>query len=134
MKQRYVELDLLRTLAVVLMIIYHTCYDLQEFYGWKLGLFQYPVWSWIQHGTAGLFLLLVGCSFAISWNRHGTKNPDANHRHLYKKYLLRGRRFAAAGVFRRGKVSSNVIAGFEVSVGAIFHREANLRALRGFLK
>jgi Uma2 family endonuclease len=50
-----------------------------------------------------------------------------------EKHLLRGRRFAAAETLRKGSIASTVIAGFEVRVGALFHREANLKALRRLL-
>ena len=54
-------------------------------------------------------------------------------REQIEKYLLRNRRFAAAGTLRKGNIASHVIAGFEVPVKAVFHREANLRALRRLL-
>lgn len=87
-KNRYIELDLLRTLAILLMIIYHIAYDLQMMYGWGLGLFESWGWTSLRQGTASLFLLLVGASFAISWNR----TPH------YKKYLKRGLGVIACGM------------------------------------
>ena len=65
MSLRYRELDLLRTLAIVMMVIYHVAYDLQQFYGFRLGLFESNVWYLLRQSTATLFLLLVGISFAI---------------------------------------------------------------------
>ena len=95
MNNRYIELDLLRTLAIIVMVIYHLCYDLQIFYGWNLGMFDHVAWMIAEKMTAGLFLLLVGCSFAISWNRHGKTFISGEHElsadiRKYKKYLLRG--------------------------------------------
>jgi Uma2 family endonuclease len=54
-------------------------------------------------------------------------------REQIEKHLLRGRRFTAAETFRRGNITSTVIAGFVVPVSAVFHREANLKALRRLL-
>ena len=54
-------------------------------------------------------------------------------REQVEKHLLHGHRFAAAETFRKGNVASAVVAGFEVPVGALFHREANLKALRRLL-
>ena len=54
-------------------------------------------------------------------------------REQVEKFLLRGRRFTAAETFRRGNITSTVIAGFVVPVNALFHREANLKALRRLL-
>ncbi len=95
---RYIELDLLRTLAILLMVVYHACYDLEIFYGWKLGMFNHWGWTALQEGTAGLFLLLVGCSFAISWNRHQARHPDEPFPFRYRKYLLRGMGVVACGL------------------------------------
>ncbi len=95
---RYVELDLLRTFAIIMMIVYHFAYDLESFYGWHLGIFEYWGWALIQHGTASLFLLLVGVSFAISWNRHGITHADLSFPHRYRKYLRRGLGVIACGM------------------------------------
>ena len=90
---RYIELDLLRTLAVILMIIYHLVYDLESFYGWNLGIFENPGWIGLRVSIAALFLLLVGISFSISWSR----TPS------YWKYIKRG-----LGVFACGMLVSIV--------------------------
>jgi uncharacterized membrane protein len=76
---RYPELDVLRTFAVFMMIVFHLGYDLSEFYGWNIRPFE-GGWSMLQISTASLFLLLVGAGFAISWS----------HGHRYQKYLRRG--------------------------------------------
>lgn len=67
-RQRYIELDLLRTVAILGMIAYHTAYDLQMFYGWNIDVFS-STWKIIQLATASLFLLLVGVTSSFS-NRH----------------------------------------------------------------
>ncbi len=81
---RYPELDLLRALAVTGMIAYHLAYDLQAFYGWNLGVFS-GGWAELQRGTAALFLLLVGISFRVSWERARSRGGRT-----YPKYLRRG--------------------------------------------
>jgi uncharacterized membrane protein len=89
---RYPEPDLLRSLAVVCMVVYHLAYDLAVFYGKPIDLGSTP-WILLQRGTAGLFLFLVGLGFAISWDRsgrHGTRT--------YAKYLRRGLGLLACGL------------------------------------
>ncbi|OGJ60291.1 hypothetical protein A2635_00460 [Candidatus Peribacteria bacterium RIFCSPHIGHO2_01_FULL_51_9] len=62
---RYTEVDLLRSLAIVLMVVYHTAFDLWYFYGFDIDVFS--GWWWlIARSTATLFLLLVGISFVLS--------------------------------------------------------------------
>ncbi|MBI2635755.1 DUF1624 domain-containing protein [Candidatus Peregrinibacteria bacterium] len=85
---RYCELDLLRTISIAMMIAYHIAYDLESYYGWHIGLFVYAGWHLLQLSTATFFLLLAGCSFAISWSR----TP------IYRKYLKRGMGVVACGM------------------------------------
>lgn len=88
MKYRYLEVDLLRTLAILMMIAYHFAYDLEFYYGWDIGIFEGIGWIFLRQSTAALFLLLVGVSFAISWDRTPT----------YRKYLKRGLGVIACGM------------------------------------
>ncbi len=98
MNERYPELDLLRTLAIIMMVVYHLAYDLESFYGWNLGIFENAGWILFRQSTASLFLLLVGCSFAISWNRHREKHGETDFVFRYRKYLLRGLGVIACGM------------------------------------
>lgn len=98
MKDRYIELDLLRTLAILMMIVYHLAYDLELYYGWKLGIFGNAGWILLRQSTAALFLLLVGCSFTISWKRHGEQHGGDSFVVRYRKYLLRGLGVIACGM------------------------------------
>ncbi len=109
--ERYPEIDLLRTLAVAMMIIYHGAYDLFAYAGWDLNPFQGGWWL-LARGTATLFLLLVGISFSISFARtraqtnQGDAGISANAttkklKTIYPKYLRR-----AAIVFGCGMLVS----------------------------
>lgn len=89
--QRFPELDLLRSAAIIGMIVYHAAYDLESYYGWPVlrslgvgGLF-------FERVIAITFLLLVGVSFAISHNR--------TEKHLiWRKFLKRGCIVTACGM------------------------------------
>ncbi len=87
MNTRHVELDLLRTLAILLMVLFHLAFDLTEFYGWSIDLYD-GAWWWVQRSAAHLFLGLVGASFAVSWNRTQRKNQAWTQ--TYRKYFIRG--------------------------------------------
>ncbi len=65
---RHPEIDLLRTLAIVMMIIYHIAFDLVFIFGWDLPVTVGP-WRMLANATGGLFLMLVGVSFVVSWDR-----------------------------------------------------------------
>ena len=76
---RYSEIDLLRTMAILGMIVYHSAFDLAFFHGVDLNVFSGGWWM-LARSVAIIFLILVGISFAISWER----TPQ------YKKYARRG--------------------------------------------
>jgi uncharacterized membrane protein len=76
---RYIEIDLLRSLAILMMVLYHLAFDMSVLYGWNIDVFSGGFWLFAR-SSANLFLLLVGISFAISWER--TKK--------WGKYLRRG--------------------------------------------
>jgi len=65
---RFIELDLLRTLAVVMMIVYHAAFDLATYFQFAIDPLRGGWWL-LGHATVTLFLLLVGISFVISWER-----------------------------------------------------------------
>lgn len=61
------ELDALRGLAVLLMVVYHLAFDLDYFWGWTV-LRSLGIGGWMLARTSViLFLLVAGICFAISW-------------------------------------------------------------------
>ena len=69
---RILEIDALRGVAIILMVIFHIIVDLTDFYGYH---FQYLSGFWYYEGKAAaiLFMLLAGVSssFSRSAVRHG---------------------------------------------------------------
>lgn len=63
--QRYGEIEFLRALAIVLMVVFHLVYDLQEFAGLNID-YQAPFWFWIGKSAALLFMFLAGLSSGFS--------------------------------------------------------------------
>jgi len=95
---RYDEIDVARGIAIIMMILFHTLYDLAFF-----GI--YPVnistgfWRWFAIATASLFLLIAGFSLTLSHapalqRLRGAVKP---HVRLFVKYIKRG-----AGIFGCG--------------------------------
>ncbi|MAE68412.1 MAG: heparan-alpha-glucosaminide N-acetyltransferase [Candidatus Peribacteraceae bacterium] len=64
-KGRITEIDLLRTVAIILMVIYHTAYDLYTFYDWHINLWG-ESWQTFRIITASLFLILSGIATNFS--------------------------------------------------------------------
>lgn len=80
MTQRIAEIDILRGIAIIMMIIYHFLFDLNYFFNAKIPLTT-GFYGIFQKTTASLFLLLVGISLYLSNTK--SKAP-------FKKYLKRG--------------------------------------------
>ena len=106
MKNRFIEIDLLRTLAIIMMVVYHAGYDLAFFHNFNFDPLS-GGWKILQLSTATLFLLLVGISFVISWERLpaearrakvGTRNHDMRTAAAVCKYLKRGLFIFACGM------------------------------------
>ena len=65
---RFIEIDLMRSLAICMMVVYHTVYNLHFFHGFSLDPLSTGWWLFART-TAVLFLLLVGISFEIAKQR-----------------------------------------------------------------
>jgi len=62
------EVDLLRGMAVVLMVIFHLAFDLDYFMIYEIDMSE-GFWFYLARLTASLFLLLVGISLTLSHSR-----------------------------------------------------------------
>jgi uncharacterized membrane protein len=89
---RFWEVDAARGVAIIMMIVYHTTYDLDTLGGYDVQSTT-GYWALFADLTAGLFLFLVGVSLAIS--RVRTSLTGWRH---FGKYLARGLRILAYGV------------------------------------
>ena len=100
LQERFWEIDTLRGVAIVMMVIYHIIFDLYYF-----GIFPVQINSlllWIfARSTAFIFLLLVGISLALSYHRARLKRqdlPENENQPLFGKYLKRGLKIFAIGI------------------------------------
>jgi uncharacterized membrane protein len=84
--------DAARGVAIIMMVVYHSTYDLDTLGGYDI---QSTTGSWAHFAdvTAGLFLFLVGVSLTISRAR-----TSLTGWRLFGKYLARGLRILAYGV------------------------------------
>ena len=65
MAKRHTEIDALRGIAIYVMVLYHTAFDLHIFYDWNINL-QSTTWEIIRIMTVSLFLLVSGISTNFS--------------------------------------------------------------------
>jgi len=91
---RFWEIDFLRGIAVVMMIVFHFFYDLNFFsiykIDWHSGYFLLFLYS---IGT--IFILLVGLSLSLS---HSRIEGNKNKKQLLFKIILRGSKIFGLGI------------------------------------
>ncbi len=84
--QRFWEIDLLRGIAIIMMIIFHILFDLDF-----LGVVQINLYSGVNllflHSIGIIFLLLVGVSLSLSYSRSENVLPK---RKIWLKFIKRG--------------------------------------------
>jgi uncharacterized membrane protein len=115
---RFWEVDAARGVAIIMMVVYHTTYDLDTLGGYDIQSTS-GFWALFADVTAGLFLFLVGVSLAISRARTGRTGWN-----LFGKYLARGLRILAYGmlltvvflVLRMGVVAFGILHLIGVSI------------------
>lgn len=92
-KLRYWEIDFVRGIAILMMVIFHIVFDISYF-----GIFPVSVstgfWRYFGLSTASLFLLIVGVSFSVSYTRAAA---SLSRWQMYRKFLHRG-----IGIFALG--------------------------------
>ena len=93
---RFWEVDAARGVAIIMMVVYHTTYDLDVLGGYNIDAAS-GRWALFADATAGLFLFLVGVSLAISRSRTRLTGWG-----LFEKYLARGLRILAYGMILTG--------------------------------
>jgi len=122
-RNRFWEIDLLRTNAVVVMIAFHTLYLLHYFGIQETHQYLYPrFWLWFTFG-GGTFIFLAGVSLTIAYSRSKRIRP----------FIIRGLKILALGmgitlitwiISREGYVRFGVLQFFGISfiLGPFFLR------------
>lgn len=85
MGARYWEIDALRGVAIIMMILFHLGWDLHYFRLSPIDVFDEP-WNWWGRATATLFLLLVGVSLHLSGQRAARVGGEAT---IWRRQLRR---------------------------------------------
>lgn len=91
---RYLEIDFVRGFAVMLMVFFNYSFALRF-----LGVYDVNLgplyWTFAPVIIAGLFLILVGVSATISYNR---VNKTRTAKEIYLKFILRGLKLFCLGL------------------------------------
>jgi uncharacterized membrane protein len=88
------EVDALRGVAIVEMVLYHFIWDLNYFGLFQANLLQGP-WQWFARSIATLFIVVMGVSMTLSYTR---ESQHVGRKLLFSKYLLRGGKIFGLGL------------------------------------
>ena len=92
---RFWEIDFLRGIAVMAMVVFHLLFDLNYFGIYPADLYS-GLWFIVGRFAAIVFIFLVGLSLTISYSKACAKNLSRqNH---FSKYLKRGLRIFLLGL------------------------------------
>ncbi len=105
---RYPEIDMARGIAILMMVLFHTLFDLNYFQIFIIQVYT-GFWRYFAFATASLFLLIVGISLTISRSRAVSKIQGHQ---LTLKFVSRG-----GGIFLLGLL---VTAGTWLYIGEGF--------------
>ncbi len=95
-RERFWEIDALRGIAVVAMVLYHFSYDLAYFGLFDVGFFRSGLGLNTGRLIGGSFILLAGLSLTLSYGRATASPPSGGT--LFWKYLSRGLRIFSYGL------------------------------------
>jgi uncharacterized membrane protein len=94
LQPRFWEVDFFRGLAVVLMLLYHTIFDL-NYFGIHNYILDFGFWFYLARLTAFIFVLIVGVSLVLSYNRNCELRNDSQ---FLLKLIKRGSRIFFLGL------------------------------------
>ena len=114
-KERFWEIDSLRGIAIISMIIIHIFYDLMYFHE-IAGEIGSGILGILSFFTATAFLMLVGISFTISYEKAAEEKKSFSK--TYPKYIKRGL-FILAGGFLITLVSMILLPGGFIVFGIL---------------
>jgi uncharacterized membrane protein len=92
---RFWDVDVVRGIAIVMVVLYHLVYDLDNFAGYPIASTS-GFWAVFADTSASMFVFLAGLSLSISYARADAKSPPG--RSLFGKYLRRGSRIFGYGM------------------------------------
>ncbi len=92
--KRFIEIDMLRGLALLLMIFGHILWDLDYF---GMVPMNNTIYTILQRIVPPLFFLLVGMSLIVSKKKIEDKSIDAQNRY-YQNLILRGLKIFSLGM------------------------------------
>lgn len=96
--KRFFEIDILRGLAVIGMIVFHVLFALTYSEIWQVDFFDGSFMWWLGVVVRNVFIFLVGVSLALSYRNSLAKNPLHGEVEFDRKQMQRGLKIFTAGL------------------------------------
>ena len=127
-RARFWEIDALRGVAIITMIVYHLMWDLVYLAGVSAAVLFEGFWKYWQRFTCTTFIMLAGVSMTVVYRRERERHgPEAK---LYGKFFRRGLKIFGFGMLisalvwsaRIGYVDFGILhlIGFSMMAGYFF--------------
>ncbi len=97
LNKRFWEVDSLRGLAIVMMVVFHFIFDLNYFGIYSFNIYSGFLW-WFARITASMFIFVVGVSLSLSYTRTTLSKYYLTEKKLFLKYLKRGLKIFSYGL------------------------------------
>jgi uncharacterized membrane protein len=91
---RWWEVDTIRGVAVILMIIYHLAFDLAFFGASQISIYSTP-WQLFGRSIGATFILVMGISLTLRYQR---LTAELDRQDLFRQYLQRGAKLVGLGM------------------------------------
>lgn len=143
--KRIWEIDLLRAIAIILMVIFHFVYDLNEFLGIEIN-YRSGFWYWEGKISALIFIFISGISSGLSQNtfRRGFKVLGYGMIVTGVSYIALGDMYIRFGILHLlgtcmilfpllKRLNIWVLAGLTMGIGLVSSYVSNISANTGLL-
>ena len=139
MGQRFWEIDFLRGIAIIMMILFHILFDLNYFGFFPINV-QTGFWRYFAFVTASLFIFLSGTSLTVSNNNSIVSSSSYSRKNKWKAQTVRGAKIFGLGMLvtvatwlflGSGFIVFGILhlIGFSVIFGIVFIRFKKLNLL-----
>lgn len=93
-QKRFWEIDFLRGVAIIMMVVFHSAFNLYYFDAFSIDIDSTPWWL-LARSTATIFIFLVGVSLTLSYSK--TKRSRSK-KSIWVKYIIRGSKIFSWGI------------------------------------
>ncbi|WP_297443072.1 heparan-alpha-glucosaminide N-acetyltransferase [Sulfurimonas sp.] len=105
---RYLQLDFIRGLAIIFMIIFHLSFDLNNFHFINIDIYHAKEWHYYRMLIVSMFILCVGISLALV-NENGIKIKKEFKRFIFLSFASLMITFASLITFAQSWIYFGVL-------------------------